>query len=126
MTNREFGELSNSPADPDDPSVDDLIQALRKQAANPAENFAYRSGPVRPTDHEVFQGEWVNDGSGGEVTEAEMAKFLKTATARQLRQAPDTRSCVEHRDAVTGETIRTYSDGRAEAVAEQGRRSRSE
>ncbi|GHD56015.1 hypothetical protein ACFQL8_17145 [Streptomyces goshikiensis] len=125
MTNREFSEASHGPADTDGPSVDELRQSLRTRRINPAEGFHYRE-KARVTDHEVHEGKPVNDGSRGEISEADMAEWIKTASTRQLRQAPDLRSYVDQRDMATGEVIRTYADGRSEAVAEEdrGRRSR--
>ncbi|MFE3862066.1 hypothetical protein ACFXPT_16730 [Streptomyces goshikiensis] len=125
MTNREFNETTFGPADPDGPSVDELRRSVRTRRINPGEGFHYRE-KARVTDHEVHEGKPVNDGSRGEVSEADMAEWLKTASTRQLRQAPDLRSYTEHRDMATGEVIRTYADGRSEAVAEEdrGRRSR--
>ncbi|KOU97415.1 hypothetical protein ADK91_32815 [Streptomyces sp. XY511] len=122
MTNRNFGETTYGPATPEGPSVDDLRRSSR---STPGETFSYRE-KARVTDHAVTDGAVVNDGTHGEISDADMEAFRQSATARHRAQAPDLRSYTERRDPVTLEVIRTYADGRAETVADEdrGRRSR--
>lgn len=112
MVNRKFRELVQGPMTPDAPSVDDLRRMRHEEIHGEGvdiDRFVY--GNEREiTVATVTEGQPV--AGDGTVTDEEMAKFRRTATARGRREMPDEKSFSERRDPETGHAIRTYEDGR--------------
>ncbi|MFF3710435.1 hypothetical protein [Streptomyces phaeochromogenes] len=112
MVNRKFRELVLGPMTPDAPSVDDLRRMRHEEIHGEgvdADRF------VHGDDREVVvatvtQGQ--PEAGDGTMTDEEMARFRRTATAKARREMPDEKSFSERRHPETGHTIRTYEDGR--------------
>ncbi|QDI68790.1 hypothetical protein CD934_08905 [Streptomyces calvus] len=115
MSNRNFGEAVQGPMTPDGPSVDDLRAEM--YGGQVAGRFTYREGRT-PLDSAVIRGESVP--GDGTMTEDQAAEIRKAAGigAENHHQARAAESYSEHRDPTTGQAIRTYADGRTEAVDE--------
>ncbi|MET7902053.1 hypothetical protein ABZS86_11390 [Streptomyces sp. NPDC005355] len=112
MTNRNFSEVVQGPMTPDGPSVDE-IRAMRQ----PTSTFV-RPDLRAPMGQAVIRGVQVE--GDGTVSDDEMDEIRKAAGIGRENQhaAQVARSYVDHVDRETGDTIRTYEDGRTEVVDE--------
>ena len=109
MTNRNFDQIVQGPMTPDGPSVDEIRADL--YGGQVAGRFASR-GAETPVESAVIEG--VSIPGDGTVTEEQMAQVRRSAGVRaeDRRALPDEKSFSLHRDAGTGELVRTRADGR--------------
>lgn len=109
MTNREFSQITQGPVTPDGPSVDEIRADLF--GGRVAGAFTFRDAEA-PMESAVIEG--VSVEGDGTVTEEQMAQVRRSAGVRaeDRREMPDEKSFSVHRDAVTGELVRTRADGR--------------
>ncbi|MEU2070421.1 hypothetical protein [Streptomyces anulatus] len=109
MTNRDFGQIVQGPTTPDGPSVDEIRADL--YGGQVAGAFTYRDAKA-PVESAVIEG--VSIQGDGTVTEEQMAQVRRSAGVRaeDRRALPDEKSFSLHRDAGTGDLVRTRADGR--------------